>query len=394
MKHTPFCMLLTALALILGACSSDNEEYKSKIDQDDDNTTQTIDESYTYRLPVIFHVLYSADNEAEIKQKVTPARLAEILDHVNKIYSAGYYSTDIGTGLNINLRFEMATHNESDQQLSTPGVEYIKWSGTYPIDHAEFMNSDNKGYARYLWEPNDFINVMVYPFAPESGSEVTLGVSHLPFTLKDVNETDGLTALESKYTNITKKNLSFAYCTSINSNYIDYELDRYTNTSHNIEHGTLNQSKFDINVTLAHELGHYLGLLHAFTEETDEDGNTITDACADTDYCTDTQTYNRPNYLRRISEIFTNSTGQTVSFRALAERTDCQGNTFVSTNIMDYSYNYAYEFTAQQKARIRRVLYNSPLIPGPKQRLRTQSRTGIAEPEFTGVANLPIRVVK
>lgn len=387
-------MLFTALALTLGACSSDNTEFQSKIDQDDDNTTAEINESYTYKLPVIFHVLYSADNESEIKQKVTPARLKEILDHVNKLYSAGYYSTDIGTGQNINLTFELATHDESDKQLGTPGVEYVKWSGTYPIDHTDFMNSNDKGYAKYLWEPNDFINVMVYPFAPESGSEVTLGVSHLPFTLKDVNETDGLTALESKYTNITKKNLSFAYCTSINSNYIDYELDRYTNTSHNIQSGTLNQSQYDINVTLAHELGHYLGLLHAFTEQTDDNGNTVTDACADTDYCTDTPTYNRTSYRSRMMEILTNASGQSVSFKSLAERTDCQGNTFTSTNIMDYSYTYAFEFTPEQKARIRRVLYNSPLIPGPKQRLRTQSRAAAAGTQYTGIANLPIRVVK
>lgn len=393
MKHTLYGMLIAALAVTLSACSSDSE-FQSKIDQDDDNTTSEINESYTYKLPVIFHVLYSASNEAEMKQKVTPARLAEILEHVNKLYSAGYYSTDIGTGQNINLKFEMATHDESDRQLSTPGVEYVKWTGTYPIDHTDFMNSNDKGYAKYLWEPNDYINVMIYPFAPESGSEVTLGVSHLPFTLEDVNETDGLTALESKYTNITKKNLSFAYCTSINSNYIDYELDRYTNTSHNIQTGTLNQSQYDINVTMAHELGHYLGLLHAFTEEQDEDGNTVTDACSDTDYCTDTPTYNRTSYRNRMMEILTNASGQSVSFKSLAERTDCQGNTFLSTNIMDYSYTYAFEFTTEQKTRIRRVLYNSPLIPGPKQRLRTQSRSSAAEEPYTGIANLPIRVVK
>ena len=257
------------------------------------------------------------------------------------------------------------------------------------------MNNNKKGYARYLWEPNDYINVMVYPFAPEANSaEVTLGVSHLPFTLKGVNETDGLSALESKYNDISKKNLSFAYCSSINSDFINHEVDRYTNASHNITSGTLNQAKFDINVTLAHELGHYLGLLHAFSEKEDANGNLLEDACDDTDYCTDTPSYNRPAYLRRVTSLLNSSQVQSISFKELAERTSCRGDKFFSTNIMDYAYTYAFELTAQQKARIRRVLYNSPLIPGPKQRLRTKSRVATGSADDMGVIDLPIRVVK
>lgn len=296
MKQTFLYMLMAVLALTFGACSSDDgpqQDPTPKVDLDDDQTTAELNESYTYKLPVIFHVFYK--DEAEMKQKVTASRLADILDHVNRIYQGGYYSTDIGTSENINIRFNLATHDERGNRLATPGVEYVKWDGTYPIDANDFMNNNKKGYARYLWEPNDYINVMVYPFAPEANSaEVTLGVSHLPFTLKGVNETDGLSALESKYNDISKKNLSFAYCSSINSDFIDYEVDRYTNASHNITSGTLNQAKFDINVTLAHELGHYLGLLHAFSEKEDANGNLLEDACDDTDYCTDTPSYNRP----------------------------------------------------------------------------------------------------
>lgn len=394
MKQTFLYMLMAVLALTFGACSSDDgpqQDPTPKVDLDDDQTTAELNESYTYKLPVIFHVFY----KDEMKQKVTASRLADILDHVNRIYQGGYYSTDIGTSENINIRFNLATHDERGNRLATPGVEYVKWDGAYPIDANDFMNNNKKGYARYLWEPNDYINVMVYPFAPEANSaEVTLGVSHLPFTLKGVNETDGLSALESKYNDISKKNLSFAYCSSINSDFINHEVDRYTNASHNITSGTLNQAKFDINVTLAHELGHYLGLLHAFSEKEDANGNLLEDACDDTDYCTDTPSYNRPAYLRRVTALLNNSQVQSISFKELAERTSCQGDKFFSTNIMDYAYTYAFELTAQQKARIRRVLYNSPLIPGPKQRLRTKSRVATGSADDMGVIDLPIRVVK
>lgn len=396
MKQTFLYMLMAVLTLTFGACSSDDgpqQDPTPKVDLDDDQTTAELNESYTYKLPVIFHVFYK--DEAEMKQKVTASRLADMLDHVNHIYQGGYYSTDIGTSENINIRFNLATHDERGNRLATPGVEYVKWDGTYPIDANDFMNNNKKGYARYLWEPNDYINVMVYPFAPEANSaEVTLGVSHLPFTLKGVNETDGLSALESKYNDISKKNLSFAYCSSINSDFIDYEVDRYTNASHNITSGTLNQAKFDINVTLAHELGHYLGLLHAFSEKEDANGNLLEDACDDTDYCTDTPSYNRPAYLRRVTALLNNSQVMSISFKELAERTSCRGDKFFSTNIMDYAYTYAFELTAQQKARIRRVLYNSPLIPGPKQRLRTKSRVATGSADDMGVIDLPIRVVK
>lgn len=40
------------------------------------------------------------------------------------------------------------------------------------------------------------------------------------------------------------------------------------------------------------------------------------------------------------------------------------------------------------------MLYNSPLIPGPKQRLRTKSRVGTGSADDMGVIDLPIRVVK
>lgn len=387
-------LLLAALTLSLAACSSDNESTTVNLHQDDDNTTATLDESYTYQLPVIFHVLYK--DASNPSQRVSATRLAEILEHVNLLYRGNFYSTDIGTSQNINLQFKLATYDEHGNKLQTPGVEYVQWNGDYPIDHTDFMNNNSKGYAKYLWEPNDFINVMIYPFAPEDNtSEVTLGVSHLPFTLKDVNETSGLTTLEAKYTNISKRNLSFAYCVSINSYYIDYEVDRYTNASHNITSGTLNDAKFDINLTLAHELGHYLGLLHVFGEATDEEGN-LMDECTETDHCQDTPTYNRKAYLRTLSSYLGSAQGNAVSFSKLAERAYCTGDIFTSTNIMDYAYTYGFELTPNQKERIRRVLYNSPLIPGPKQRLQQASNasTRAAKNDDLGIVDLPIRTAK
>lgn len=396
MKNFFFYAMLVVAAITFAACSDDDGPERNPgptVDQDDDNTTSAIDESYTYKLPVIFHVLYK--DVADKKQHVSADRLAEILGHVNYLYQGNYYNTDIGSSENINVRFVLASHDERGNKLATPGVEYVKWNGSYPIDHLDFMNNNEKGYSKYLWEPNDYINVMVYNFAPESDEgEVTLGVSHLPFTLEGVNETDGLQTLDDGKANISKKNLSFAYCVSINSLYIDYQSDRYTNPDHNFKGGTLAQLQLDVNHTLAHELGHYLGLLHTFSEEQDDEGNYVSGSCTDTDYCTDTPSYDRPDYMRSLSLILNSSEGKSVSFRDLAGRTDCNGGSFFSTNILDYSYTYGFEFTPQQKARMRRILYNSPLMPGPKQRLRTGSRSAMPETAPAGIVDLPVRVIR
>ena len=147
---------------------------------------------------------------------------------------------------------------------------------------------------------------------------------------------------------------------------------------------------YDANITLAHELGHYLGLLHVFAEPAE--GNT--DPCPDTDYCTDTPTYNRTAYLADLTAYINSAQDGSVSLRRLTERTDAAGNSFSATNLMDYSFTYGFQFTAQQKARMRRVLYNSPLIPGPKQRLRAASRAATSAPAPQGIVDLPIRYMK
>ena len=61
-------ILIVLLATGFYACSDDNDEcYGSTtvpVDQDEDETTATIDDNYTYKLPVIFHVLYNDEKEA------------------------------------------------------------------------------------------------------------------------------------------------------------------------------------------------------------------------------------------------------------------------------------------------------------------------------------------
>lgn len=231
-------------------------------------------EQHHYKLPVVFHVLYHDKSDPE--QYVRQSRLSEILNTVNRLYKNSTQSVDM------NLTFTLATVNPDGEAMEQPGVEYIAWPENYPIDCDVFMNDDiseatGKGYVRYLWDPNRYINIMVYNFANDPNSNTTtLGISHLPFTVKGANSLAGLS--EINVSHLELENLSFPYCVSINSLFINEES---TGNTYNTA---------DITVTLAHELGHYLGLHHVFSETENEN------SCEDTDYCADTPTYNKKAY--------------------------------------------------------------------------------------------------
>lgn len=316
-------------------------------------------EEYHYKLPVIFHVLYSDKNDP--LQYVDHKRLAYILQAVNKRYKGSTNSPDM------NLTFTLATTDPQNELLTTPGVEYIEWSENYPIDCEAFMNDNSGKYARYLWDPNQYINIMVYNFTFEIASHsITLGITHLPFSNQNSHYLEGVNPTTHSY--ISKDNLKFPYCVSINSSFIDSE-----STSKYIE--------TDVIVTLAHELGHYLGLLHVFAER----GSNILNECKDTDYCKDTPSYNKTEYDSWLTNL---DRSKTYSWEYLCQRHNCEGNSFISTNIMDYIYSYSNEFTLDQRKRIRHVLSYSPLIPGPKkENINTRA---IKE----GPLDLPIRVIK
>ena len=310
-------------------------------------------ETYHYRLPVIFHVLYKDKNDA--KQYVKKGRLTEILEKVNELYRhAGTNSADM------NLEFVLAAESPSGETLAEPGIERIEWS-TNPMDIEEFMFNNDRKYNHLIWEPNDYINVMIYTFTDDK----ILGVSHFPYT----PEAHPLAGTDNVSSGLMEKNLAYAYCLSINNTYI-YE-DSPT--------GKLNQN--DAAITLAHELGHYLGLYHAFSEASQDDA----EVCKDTDYCDDTPTYDRTEYENWLNNL----PHKSYTLKDLCQRYDCvRGTSFTSRNLMDYSYSYLDQFTQNQKTRVRHILSYSPLIPGPK---KNQASTRTAP---DGVLDLPIRVMK
>lgn len=337
---------LISIVYFLISCN-DSESIVEPTPQPEINT-----ETFHYELPIIFHVIYA--NKNDNNQYVSKERLAEVLKVVNKLYQDA----------DMNLEFTLATKDPNGNTLAEPGVERIPWTREYPIDCDNFMNDNKRTYTNLLWDPNLYINVMMYNFKTEAGSNmITLGVSHLPYTTS-ANQLDGLNTSSASFLKL--ENLQYAYCLSINSLFTDI---RYQSTPSSY-------STVDVNVTLAHELGHYLGLFHAFAENSKT--GALLDECKDTDYCKDTPSYNKVKYDALYD--------YNASFYDLVKRESCDSGEFISHNIMDYSISHSDLFTADQRTRIRNVLSYSPLIPGPKKTSTTRS--------ISGPMDLPISVIK
>ena len=112
----------------------------------------------------------------------------------------------------------------------------------------------------------------------------------------------------------------------------------------------------------------------------------VQNSCGDTDYCLDTPSYNKKEYDNKIQQHV--GKWSVEEYNNLFYRTNCKGERFQAVNIMDYAFNDPYQFTHDQKYRMRQVLYYSPLIPGPKKEI-----TGSRSITSNTPLDLPIRFV-
>lgn len=298
-------------------------------------------ENDNYKLPVIFHVLYANANDP--KQNPKGNELAEIIRICNQRVSNRFNDGDQEkNSTDLNIEFVMATTDPNGKTLAEPGVNRIKW-GTPVIDCDKFMDDSNKEAIPLVWDLNKYINIFLYTFETPN----VMGISFIPYA-SSKHPLGGLHN-EDRYFNNPK--MTYPHCISINNEYIDVipELGWAIPT--------------DITCTLTHELGHYLGLFHAFGVDNEEEKTSWRD---DTDYCEDTPNYDRAGYEKWLSDYDSNTPEDQRSFHEMAKRTSITGKQFTSRNTMDYVWTWGNEFTSDQRNRIRHVLHYSPLTPGPK----------------------------
>lgn len=342
-------------------------------------------DSVLYELPVIFHVLTNPEDIAKKDAqnndddpyndytKVTASSLQKLLDQVNQLYAGNppypletmraerYHRNDL---VNARIRFVLATTDPEGKQLSPAGVDAHDIEER-SLDPALVMGDEKGGKYHEMSYPIDrYINVYIFPYSSgEDPQSVTLGVSHLPHLHPD-HALEGLGELDHPVSAFDNYN----HCVTIN--YAQFE-DRLIRTQSNyLIHNQLTLAA----ETLAHELGHYLGLHHVFAEKLSEDGGSLvmTEECLDSDHVEDTPSYNRISYsavMRDQTAAIESSQGATQSsvLASLLGRDLCNGRfNQTSFNLMDYEISYSDRFTRGQIERMRHVLYYSFSVPGDK----------------------------
>jgi zinc-dependent metalloproteinase lipoprotein len=320
------------------------------------------DTEYVYRVPVVFHILYKDANDS--LQYIKNGWMARVLRVVNLYYKFN----------KTNIQFEMAKYDEDGNTLDEPGVmrQQVSFS-SYDCD--KFLGSegkitaDLKEFSKNAQNMKRYLNVYIYRFSDNN----VMGISDIA-VLPTAHKLDGCTNTD-EVNNLTT--LSFPFGSCINNKYI-YETE---------DNGYYNPDY--IVVTLAHELGHYIGLLHSFSE----------DECNDDDYCSDTHNCDYNRYIDSLNvqmDSLKRIYGEdNITLKMVSTRLGCDGTEYVADNIMDYMYCYSDTFTTQQVARMKHVMNYGSLIPGPKLssssssvKTRTSTETTFV-PKISSCPNIP-----
>ena len=330
------------ILMVFTSCGGDdgiNDKEKEK--EKENETAETISDDYEYKLPVVFHVLYKDKNDQ--KQYPSEARLKLVLDSVNALYKRNH----------MNITFTMAEKDEDGKELSEKGIMRHEIDST-SMNPMNFIRESSK-YGEYTQNIHKFINIYLFQYDKEN--EQSMGMSVLPVMPSD-HTMEGVPDTTATFLNNHTKYAN-PWGVTINSQYI-LESQKWGNINPMCAWNTL-----------AHELGHYLGLLHTFSEN----------KCEEDDYCSDTKNCDYEAYIDEVELFFKDiKEDATVSFWDLPQRTDCQtSEKYFAHNVMDYMYTIADSLTTQQRKRTRQVLNYCPSVPGLK----------IKEPTTRGYGEIP-----
>jgi hypothetical protein len=243
-------------------------------------------------MQVVFHVFSDGP-------KLTAAQIEDQIAKTNLAFGNGVRSSFRRNINSVNnfLRFRLAENDPEGNPLEIIGYNVIQ----IPEDYSAEDDFYEYYYLKFeeMWDPNRYVNV----FVENINGGKTSGYAYLP-EMPD-NTLPGLVVNESQIFN-------FPYAVTL-----DYNIA--------IVNGKPSP------YTLAHELGHFLGLLHTFEN------------CQAGDFCEDTLPH---------------SLVQTLS----SYRNTCGGESFISTNFMD-NLGENDHFTYDQRERMETVYEKALFFP-------------------------------
>ena len=324
MKQLNTLIILILILLLTGSCKEQPDF--NTITPSTEKKTYTIQEleKLDYNLQVIFHIMGPENNN--IHEAIKGYTVKSVINGVNNIYNGKY------GGTNINVQFLLAERTPEGKILPQAGI-HRAYSSSSDIDFNIIFNDKPTGkYHQMLWNLNKYINIFIFNY-PDTYKQVA-GVSTIPYLY--IQNLDGLETYSKPVT------LGFTPCITLNARHL-------------VSPENFTDSEFIS--TLAHELGHYLGLYHPF----------ITKEAPKHDYCSDTYEYDRDKYEGKLKGIIEFIKLGMLNRAVLYKRQPLNtGEEFTSYNIMDYYFSYNNRFTPEQRRRIRTSLYFSPITPGPK----------------------------
>lgn len=284
-----------------------NQEFERWMsDQKENSFSRT---NRVLQIPVIFHVIHSG-TEIGTGYNISASQIEAQLEQINndlrkKAGTSGDNSFPQGADTKIELI--PALYDENLEELAEEGIHRIDATsqnlaaGSYS---KTYVNNIIKPLTQ--WDPSLYFNIWVCDL-----SSGLLGFAQFPeasgldgVTLNGTSKTDGVVVLYKTVGSTEMPN------PAASGAYANYNKGR----------------------TLTHELGHALGLRHIWG-----DGS-----CSVDDYCTDTPSSDGANY-------------------GCPDNHYSCGTLDMVENYMDYTYDTCMNvFTADQKARMRTVMLNSP----------------------------------
>lgn len=346
--RTKILLLLLALPLSLAGCQKETEPEHPGTSTDIPPGT----------IPVVFHVLY--ENPTSSVQYPDASVFGQRIEQMNRFYAATLFP-NAGSQA-VSVKFVLATHDPNGKAMAEPGVHAVRYTGAANMSASDFLSTKRTLTVRdreILWDPNRYVNIWLFGFlqaqdADRDESDVT-GISYLPYCTSS-NPLDMLQTWDGAIT----QQPDYMHGITLNNRYF-----QPTGATLLEDEGLF---------TLCHEMGHYLGLRHAFSDS--NDGCDDPDDASD-DGCSDTPKYDRATYQRAFYANLYEGTPMPYDGSAY-DRQSCSGVIFLSTNVMDYFLGRRTNLTSQQKARIEHVLAYSPWIP------RSKTATKALLDNFTG----------
>jgi|MGYP001039044784 zinc-dependent metalloproteinase lipoprotein len=312
-------------------------------------------------IPVVFHVLYEDPNDRT--QSPAASVFEKRIEQLNRFYAATLFPS--AGSQSVKVRFALASRGPDGEALAEPGVHRVSYPGAANMSSDRFLDHKRTLSVRdkaMLWDPNRYVNVWLFGFLdspdPTQDESGVTGVSYLPYCTSN----NPLVLLQVWDGALGAEQPKYMHGIALNNRYFA---------------PAAREADDEGMFTLCHEMGHYLGLHHAFLDSNKSQTCGDPNNDATDDGCSDTPKYDRVAYERAFYNHY--YYGASMPYAGTVfDRQACDGRVFASTNVMDYFESHRTNLTSQQRDRIEHVLRYSPWIP------RSKTATKSLLDNFTG----------